>query len=1338
VTTDPTSILVIGGGRGTAGAVTVAAGATLSGNGSVNPFAAILDNGLIDAAGSAGTLTLGTVTGTGTLLISAGAALELMSPTAVAIDFAAQSGSLYPVLDLASELALPTGTLSGLAPGDVIDVLGDPITSVAIARNTNGPSVLTLFYGSTVVGRISLLGGFAHQVFVAEPDASDGTDIVLVQQAGGGGGGGTGNTDTLAWATPGSGAWSRAGNWTDLTTGAAATAAPGAENQVIVGGPTGGAVQALGGPGTCSSLLFTGNTLLNGTFTTTTLTIGTVSAAGTLDEVGGDQLAATTATLAAGELSLTNASTGASIAGTLSIGGSASALLSVTSTAQLQAGALVLGAGGSVSVDATGSIEIGTLGGAAGGALTIDPRAVVSGAGTLNAAGTIIDNGSIEAIGGTLTVGAVSGAGTLDIGAEATLVLAVADPGASACQIVIQGGGATLDLAFPFAAGAQPLPSIIAGFAPGDALVIANAPITGVSVTQGSGLATLTLSYGAQNAATLLLAGNFANDSFAVQPDGAGSEITVTPSSGGTGPSAGTPSPDDYFWSGADTVSGGTAWNDAGNWNDASASQTPALIAPGLNDLVTIQGASGSGVLAIQGPGNAASLTLLGNVALAGAFAVGGLTVDAGILALGAGTGLVASAAEAVGGIEVQGGTLSVAGALDLAGGSGSLLVADAGASASIGTLFMTQGSAVLADATSSIGIGGVTAGTPGDVTVASGGRVSGAGALDVLGAVTDDGTITAAGGTLSVGALSGDGTLPIGQGATLGLEGPAGSGLIIDFAANGTLSATVTPAAAIAGFGTSDAILLPFPDATGATYAPTDAGAGLLTITDGSAVLGVLTLLGMNADSAFSVTGAAGGGTELTTTTAQNGSSGGGSTVSGSTTPGGQVETDIDAFIDAQSSWGEQALYAALATIDPASEPFYVWTAPGGQGWGGPNYFDVNIAFASDPAAYDAEWMPYGYQVLIASGNNPVYLVDGGSGHSLLIGNAGNDSITGLGQDDTMFGGAGTNTDFWAAGAATMVGGGNDTFVAQNGAVDVTTSANGRSSAWLGNTGGSLVTLNGSDTVAFGGTGGGSDTVVSAGNAGDRSLIVGPDVGLMTYQCGPGPATIVGHAGSMSAVGAGGSNFVIGGFGANSYLSYTGGSGGALVVGETGTMWIDGGAGAVTIFGGTGAGHYSAEPGPSYFVVGDGPSTIFATSGNTVWLEGGADVTTYVNGGGVIAWGANSTGNNVFQAGSGPSTLAGGMGSDLFLASTGNATLAGGSGVETFSFTKGQAGGHDLVQNFAIGRDVIALNGYGETPAMILAAETVSGGSTYLVLGDGTHITVSGVTGLTTASFTG
>ncbi len=1337
VTTDPTSSIVISFGTGTAGAVTVTASGTLSGNGSVNPFGNIIDNGLIDATGAGGTLTLGTLTGSGTLAIAAGATLELMTPTALPIDFAAQSGSLSPSLDLVSELALPTGTLSGFGPGDVIDILGDPITSVSVVRNTTSPSIITLFYGSTVVGRLSLLGGFAHDVFVAEPDASDGTDIVVVQQAGGGGGGGTGTTDTLEWAIPGSGSWSRASNWNDLTTGAVATVAPGTENQVIVDGPTGGSVQSLGGPGTCSSLEFTGNTLLNGAFAATTLTIGTASAAGTLDAIGADVLTATTATLAYGELSLTGAGTDGVFAGTLTIGGIGTALLTVSGTASVQAGALVLEAGAAVSIDATSSMEVGTLGGAAAGALTIDPGCLVSGAGTLNAAGAIIDNGTLSAQGGTLTIGTLSGAGTLDIGTEATLVLATADPAASACQIVFAGGGATLEFEAALTAGA--IPCIIAGFAAGDAIVSASAPVTSVAFTQGTTLGTLTLSYGSQPAATLLLGGNFAGDIFAVQPDGTGSEVTVTPTSGGTGPSAGTTTPDDYVWTG--TL--GDAWNIAANWDDTSASQTPALVAPGLNDLVTITGASGSGFLTVEGPADAASLALSGNVALSGNFSAGTLAVGAGILALGTGTALSTGTADATGGIELQGASLAVAGTLDLAGGTGSVLVADGQSSVSAAELDM-EGGAVLADATSSIVVGG-TSGGAGELTVDAGGRVSGAGALDILGTVADDGTIIAAGGTLSLGAVSGDGTLLIGQGATLVLDGSAGSGVIIDFAANGTLSASVTPAAAIAGFGTSDAILLPFADAAGATYAATAPGTGVLTITgasqDGeSQVLGVLTLLGMNAGSQFSVTGAAGGGTLLTTTTAQNGSSGGGSTVSGATTTGGQY-WDTDNFIASEPSYAQQALDVALAGLSS-----WVFVSPDGSFDGAfPEFGYANVALVSDPAddpgddpqPYAAIWMPYGYHILIASGNTPLYLVDA-TGDSLIIGNAGKDSITGLGQNETMIGGAGANTDFWASGTATMVGGGNDIFVAQNGAVNVTTSTNGESSVWLG-AANNYVTLNGSDTVSCGGTGIADDTVVSAGSAAEGSLVVGPDLGAMTYQCGAGPASIVGHDGALEVYGAGGQNLVIGGTVASSscLVDYIGGTGGALVVGEAGMMYVVGGAGALTVFGGVGEGNYSAEAGPSYFVVGDGPTTISASSGNVVWLEGGADVVTSVNGGGVIAWGVNSSGDNTFEAGTGPCTLAGGMGSNLFMAGTGNATLAAGSGGNIFSFTDGSAGGNDDLQNFVIGRDKIALQGYSETPAAILATETVSGGGTSLLLNDGTHITLVGVTGLTAASFT-
>ncbi len=1335
VTTDPTSSVVIGTAAGTAGAVTVAAGATLSGNGSVDPFADILDNGLIEATGAGGTLTLGTLSGGGTLLIDAGATMALMAPTSVAIDFAAQNGSLSPTLDLVSELALPTGTLSGFGPGDVIDVLGDPITSVAIARNSSGPSILTLFYGSTIIGRLSLLGGFAHQVFVAEPDATDGTDIVVVQQAGGGGGGGTGNTDTLEWTTPGSGNWSRASNWTDLTTGGTATAAPGAENLVIVDGPTGGSVQALGGPGTCSSLAFTGNTLLNGAFAATTLTIGTSSAAGTLDEVAGDTLGATNAALAYGELSLTGNGTDAAVSGTLTVGGVGTALLTVTGTASVQAGALVLEAGGSVSTDATGSVEVGTLGGAAAGAVTIDPGCSVSGAGTLNAAGSVVDNGTLVAQGGTLTVGAFSGAGTLDIGTEATLVLATADPSAGACQIMFQGGGATLELAGALTGGgADPLPCIIAGFVPGDAILSANSPITGVSLAQGTTLGTLTLTYGGVTVATLLLAGNFAGELFGVQPDGTGSEITVTQSTSGTGPAAGTTTPDDYLWTGA----AGSAWNNAANWDDTSASQTPALVAPGLNDLVTITGAGGGGFLTVQGPADAASLTLAGNVALSGTFAAGTLAVGAGILALGAGTAVSAYTADAWGGIEAQDAFLAVTGTLTLDGGAGAL-VADGHSSVTAAVLAMSQGCAVLADATSSIDIGGAT-GSAGALTIDAGGRVSGAGALDVLGAVVDLGTVTAAGGTLTLGAVSGDGTLLIGQGAVLGLEGTAGSGVIIDFAANGTLSASVTPAAAIEGFGTSDAILLPFPDATAATYAATGPGTGLLTISDDSETLGVLTLLGMNAGSQFSVTGSAGGGTLLTTTTAQNGSSGGGSTVSGSTTPGGVIWTDIEAFISEQSPWAQQALSASLATLDPYSYPFYVWTSTDGQTWGTPNAFDLNVAVASVPDTDPdlAIWMPTGYRILMATGNTPVTLVDGGSGNpdtpsdDLLIGNAGNDSIYGVGEGDTMIGATGANTVFWAVSTATMVGGGNDDFAIADGYGNITTSANGHSLVWLGGSE-NRVALNGSDTVACNpGDQPVADFVTSFGGAGDGCLVVGPDLGQLIYQCGAGPSTIVGHDGTLMAIGGAGANFVIGGFSANSYLSYIGGSGGALIVCENSMMSVQGGSGAVTIFGGTGAGHYAAEAGPSYFVVGEGPSTIDASAGNTAWLTGGADVTASANGAAII-WGVNSSGNNTFIAGNGQATIAGGMGNDLFVAGSGNATLEGGRGDDIFSFTNGETGGTDVLMYFTPGRDSIALHGYAAPPT-----ETVSDGSTWLSLSDGTHILLAGVTNFTDASLTG
>lgn len=460
---------------------------------------------------------------------------------------------------------------------------------------------------------------------------------------------------------------------------------------------------------------------------------------------------------------------------------------------------------------------------------------------------------------------------------------------------------------------------------------------------------------------------------------------------------------------------------------------------------------------------------------------------------------------------------------------------------------------------------------------------------------------------------------------------------------------------------------------------------------------------------------------------------------MSGATTPGGQY-WDTDDFIASEPSYAQQALDEALAGLSS-----WVFVSPDGSFDGAdPQFGYANVAVISDPAgdpaddppAYSVAFMPAGYHIMIAAGQTPLTLVDDGAGSSLLIGNAGNDTIDGVGEHDTMIGATGANTTFWAKSTVTMVGGGNDDFAIANGYSDVTTSANGRSLVWIGGADND-VTLNGADTVACNSDNQiAYDSVVALGNANDGCLVVGPDTGELIYQCGAGPSTIVGHDGTLMAIGAAGANFVIGGFSAGSYLSYIGGSGGALVVCEASMMSVQGGSGAVTIFGGTGIGHYSAEAGPSYFVVGEGASTISAASGNTAWLTGAADVTASVTGAAIV-WGVNSSGDNSFYAGNGAATIAGGMGNDLFVAGTGNATLEGGRGDDIFSFTNGEAGGTDVLLYFAPGRDVISLNGYAESAATILANETVSGGSTWLSLDDGTHIFLAGVTNLTAASFT-
>jgi fibronectin-binding autotransporter adhesin len=139
-------------------------------------------------------------------------------------------------------------------------------------------------------------------------------------------------------------------------------------------------------------------------------------------------------------------------------------------------GTLAIGSGSSVSA---GSVAVGKLGGIAlsGGALsaasvTLNAGATLSGNGLVT--GSVVDNGTINAAGGLLTLsGSVSGIGSLTIGNSATLevgataagnsisflgttgILLVDQPGTVAASITGYGGGNMIDLAaLHFAAGA--------------------------------------------------------------------------------------------------------------------------------------------------------------------------------------------------------------------------------------------------------------------------------------------------------------------------------------------------------------------------------------------------------------------------------------------------------------------------------------------------------------------------------------------------------------------------------------------------------------------------------------------------------------------------------------------------------------------------------------------------------------------------------------------------------------------------------------------------------------------------------------------------------------------
>ncbi len=953
-------------GGAAAGKITVDAGFSVAGTGSLSSTSGIVDNGVILAQGGALSLNA-PVTGTGQLQIGAGATLSLsasgVSTTAVGFVGAAgtlqiSSSSVYNGTFYTNVLT-EAGPITGFALGDLIGIqsYGNAVDGVSYQIGVGGIGTLTVRSGTTVLGTLSLIGDYTGLSFLITPQAGSSSTYNINLQGSGGSGGtpspGTSTPDVYTWLPTTGGDWFNVQNWKDVTTGASpASIAPGVNDLVTITGPTGSTYQVVNGPGNSASLTLLGNTTLSGTFATGALLVGTAAASGALSLASGTVLRAGSATLLYGPMAVTGSQV--TISGALTLGGTRSngssyvndnLVLSGSSVVQL--GSLTLlpgtyaytvpGVGlqsyvegtSTVSLaDSGSSLEIGTLGGAAAGKVTVDAGSSLVGNGSVGGYSGIVDNGTILAQGGTLSLNsAVTGSGQLQIGAGATL--SVSTSGISTAAVNFAGTAGTLQVSASsvyngtFYTNALTETGTITGFTTGDVIGVysySNA-VTAVSYQAGTGgIGTLTVKSGAIILGSLALSGDYSALTFLVTPQANSTtayNIILQPSTPGGTLSSGTTSRDTYSWL---PTTGGN-WSDATKWSDVSTSANPAAVAPGVNDAVTITGPTGNTYQVVNGPGNSASLTAVGNTTLNGAFATGALAVgtaaSAGALSLAAGATLTASSATLLYGpltITGPGTRLTVAGALNLGGArsNGSIyandvLTVNGGAAVQVGSVSMQPGiyaymvagggsqsyvegtsTVSVADSSSSLEVGALGGAAAGKLTVDAGSGIAGNGTVNGNSGIVDNGTIMAQLGTLTLGAaVTGSGQLQIAAGATLALSASGVSTTPVSFVgAAGTLQVNVTnlynpgtyaytnaltEAGTITGFTFGDIINVSSYSnpVTTLTYQP---GPGTLTVKSGKTVLGSLTLAGDYTGTTFLVTPQANSSTAYNITLQQGG----------------------------------------------------------------------------------------------------------------------------------------------------------------------------------------------------------------------------------------------------------------------------------------------------------------------------------------------------------------------------------------------------------------------------------------------------------------------------------
>ena len=667
------------------------------------------------------------------------------------------------------------------------------------------------------------------------------------------------NTDAYAFDPVAGDSVAVAANWLDTTAGAMATSVPGPGNAIGLAGGT--AFTDIAGNASVASIAASGDILLLGTILTGTAIAGT---GGALNQTG------TLALDSAASLRLAGTAT---IGGLLTVGGAShvtAAVLAASSpvaaivaaaASAVQFGALQAGTPLTAATDATSSIEFGTAGSAQAGAVTIDSGLTVNPGGTI--AGNVVVDGTLLASGRSLAIvpfgqgatASVTGSGTLEIDAGATLAIAGTD--SAAIQFTPSGGTLALGGSLPS--------GTIGGFGRGDAIVVGQ-PVTAIAYNPGSaGTGTLTVFDAGTAVGTMTFTGSYTTGQFQLLTAGNGLSGTIVyapaPSTvTGNQIDSGT---DAYGW----IASGGGLWGNAANWIDTTTGSA-ATGAPGAGDAVIIQDNTGAATQQIvSGSGAAASLQVYGlcNTVFTGALAIGGefyaATAPGGDVVLTAGaqiwaasiydyTGMTISGASTLIGTGAAGGSTEIVGSMSVTGGGTVRAVSvDIGG----GTLGVDATSVFEAGSAGGAAAGAVTIDTGQTVAIEENGTI--AANLIVNGLlIADNATIQGfagsagsigGGGTIAIGAAIGPGRLTLSSSDTAALSFSQ-PGDVLEL--RGAL-----PTGTIGGFAVSDAIQIDR-TVTGVTFNQTSNLQGTLTLSNGAAEVGTLTLLGNYAGSQFQV----------------------------------------------------------------------------------------------------------------------------------------------------------------------------------------------------------------------------------------------------------------------------------------------------------------------------------------------------------------------------------------------------------------------------------------------------------------------------------------------------